>query len=487
MDKTIYCKYGEIENINETLSKVKIYVLHEGININQTNISFEAIEEAKDTLKNIPILAYVEDGDFLEHEIEQKVLQENNKLVTKRIYHEKPVGVIPEQNNYHYEEIDGIRWVVVDGYIWNLYARESFEILDKADEKKKNISMEIKIKVSSKNSNSSIVDIKKFIYTGITVIGEQFNPAMGENATIQLYSSDKKTYDEKVKEVNALLNFTKTKEKTYEVNSLEENKNSEQNNSNEENNNSEQNNSNEENKNNEQNNSNEDNKNNELSVNYITREIIKELEKNTVLTTVYWEEEPVELPKYYFVDLLQDSHIAIVDTLTYGEYYGIPYNVNGDIISLNFNEIKPYTRQWREKVSSGIELFSVKINKKEELIKQSFNKIKELYATVKQENENYKENIKNETIRKEADEIFAKFSFIENSKEINSLKEIAYTGKINKDDLLKELYAIQGRKYIEEKEKFSSNRKDTTVPIVSSNSEKIDTVYGELYKYFKKD
>ena len=82
--------------------------MHTGINRNKSRFSKKTVEKAKDTFKNIPILADIvkitnEDGtvtyDYQTHGMheEDDAFNEGQKRI---IYDEKIVGVVPETNNF---------------------------------------------------------------------------------------------------------------------------------------------------------------------------------------------------------------------------------------------------------------------------------------------------------------------------------------------------------------------------------------------------
>lgn len=67
----------EIEDtITSNLAKVRIHVTHDGLNYNNLIITESALEFAKPSIANIPLLAFVkkdqEEQDFGGHEVEQK-------------------------------------------------------------------------------------------------------------------------------------------------------------------------------------------------------------------------------------------------------------------------------------------------------------------------------------------------------------------------------------------------------------------------------
>lgn len=194
--------------------KVRIKVMHNGLNLNNSSFSDQAIEKAAATLSNIPLLAFTktrdgaDEADFLGHEIEFKITDGGIKYV----YLGRPIGMIPESNNYSYEEAeDGRKFVTVDGYIWTSYANEALEIIER--DGGKNVSMEIKVDAYS--DNESVLDITDYKYTGIAFLGEDVPPAMmGARADLAEFSFQgvQEFVANFAVELQSALNFSEDKE-----------------------------------------------------------------------------------------------------------------------------------------------------------------------------------------------------------------------------------------------------------------------------------
>ena len=213
------------EVLNENFHKVKLYVCHNGQNFNGSTFSDLAIAKASKTLQNIPILAYIErdeDGNALGfggHEVEYKVEEKDGEIYFKEHYLEVPIGVIPQQNDYSIETIDGRNYVVCSGYIWKCYSNEAIDLL--LENQEQSVSMEISVN-DGKLLKDGIYDILDYEYLGVTVIGVE--PAM-ENAKILMSFTATDNYRKTVEDLNILLqNFNK---KGGEKN-MEENKEFEQ-------------------------------------------------------------------------------------------------------------------------------------------------------------------------------------------------------------------------------------------------------------------
>lgn len=206
-------KYEQQQFDDDRFLKLKIYVMHEGVNLNESNFDMDSIERAKDSIKNVPILAFVKENDgddskdFAGHEMELIFKDDTYKFK----YLGRPIGVIPaDEHNYHYEIIDDKHYVVVDGYVWKDYANDALDILQ-IDEVKGQ-SMEITID-SYSFTEDGIMNIVDYKYTGICLLGDDVTPAMvgakAEVITPQVFNKSKfkETISNMLAELNESLKF----------------------------------------------------------------------------------------------------------------------------------------------------------------------------------------------------------------------------------------------------------------------------------------
>lgn len=183
---SIPVQYNSSNQIDDLKIPVEILVMHDQVNLNKSNFEFDVIDSdiTKESIKNIPILGYIKkiDGsdtqDFSAHEME--ICFKNGDI--KIIYLERPIGVIPETNNYEYVEKDGKKYVKVIGYIWKDYINDGYEILQ--ENPNKSVSMEIVVDAYEVRKDG-IVDIKAYRYTGITILGDNVEPGM-QGANMQV-------------------------------------------------------------------------------------------------------------------------------------------------------------------------------------------------------------------------------------------------------------------------------------------------------------
>ena len=177
---------------NDKFMKLKIYVQHDGKNFNGSSFSLEAIDSAKESLKNVPVLANVvekEDGslDFGAHDmsIEENKMGDGYKV----IYQEKVVGIIPETNDYEIVEKDGMNYVVVSAYIFKDYSGYTQDLLESSDNY--DVSMEILVDDYSYNTKTKVYDINSYRYSGLTILGTDKSPGMkGAHLEVQTFTVD---------------------------------------------------------------------------------------------------------------------------------------------------------------------------------------------------------------------------------------------------------------------------------------------------------
>lgn len=184
------------DNFNsDRFIKLRLRFMHDGENPNGSFFQMENMEKAKPSLANIPILANVvvdKDGnvDHGSHDfhIEDDLINEGESRI---IYDEKPIGVIPETNNYEVAKFDGKNYAYTDGYLWVGYAGYSEDIVKRDTEVK--LSMEIEVQSYVYDSKTSLYNITDYTYKGITLLGKNTGTGMlNAKATTKSFSEDGK-------------------------------------------------------------------------------------------------------------------------------------------------------------------------------------------------------------------------------------------------------------------------------------------------------
>ena len=161
---------------NEANPNVKMQILHEGVNPKGTSFTKEAIEAAKATIYDKPILAYVkydENGeplDFGEHEMILVPKVVNGRRSYEIKYIEQPIGTFSQNFDLSYEKGEnGKEYLTATGTIWNRYCKDAYNLLKEGD---KSVSMEINILESEKDKYSGVLNISKFEFLGVTILGD---------------------------------------------------------------------------------------------------------------------------------------------------------------------------------------------------------------------------------------------------------------------------------------------------------------------------
>ena len=342
-----------METITNDIARVSINVYHSGINFNGSYFEEESTENSKDTFALKPIVcAYQYDEneeveDFGDHSAE-----------------ETPVGCIAENNNYSVNEIDGEKWVTVEGVIYKEYCPEAYELL--LDGKK--ISMEIEVLEGKKNKEDGLYHISKFNLLAITILGDNIPPAMGDNATITLFSKvDSETFVAKFSEIikrskeilenkggdlvlkrdeiiqkfsaikdcegySAIVENTDLSEEELEKQLFT------------------------------------------LSQQQLYRRVDEALACKKVkkkCSSDYGREYEYEVTQYWLEDIISEENLAIIQDKQDYKYYGCKYTVNGDTVTIDFdNKVRYIKDDWRPFQSGDVEpIINILPFSEEEIVK----------------------------------------------------------------------------------------------------------------------
>lgn len=441
-------RYEQQQFEDDRFLKLKIYVMHDGINLNESNFNMDSIEAAKESIKNIPILAFVKESDgednkdFAGHEMELIFKDDEYKIR----YLGRPIGVIPaDNNNYRYETIDDRTYVVVDGYVWKDYANDALDILEKDGEKSQ--SMEITVDNYS-FSDDGICNIIDYKYTGVCLLGDDVLPAM-ENAraevmTTQVFNKSKvkSSISNIIQELTYSLNYENDENSSLEGGNEMTDKKKET---------------------------------FSLSSEQIEQELRRELSKAQKA-----DDWGYMMQDYYLVDYLPDEKIVIAHDWDGGGLVGLDYTINGDVVSVDLEsarrfkiEYVPMNADMEEENFSLVskEYVEYQLNVKE---KETEDKVKTEYATkieqyednlstlneqfdsIKQEKEEleqFKVNKLQEEREVEENAIFERFSEELTEDEMKAVKD--KSSEYSLEELEDKLFSIAGRKKV----KFSVNKK----------------------------
>ena len=192
---------------DERFCRVRVAAMHTGINRNKSRFSKKTVEKAKDTFKNIPVLADIikttdEDGnvtyDYQTHGMheEDDAFHEGEKRI---IYDEKIVGVVPETNNFElvYDDETKNWYAYVDAFLYRDYGNYACDILEKRGNRT-DVSMEIGCDDISYSTKDNCIDVGKMTAGAITLLGENVAPGMVK-AHAEVFDSNESKQNELLK------------------------------------------------------------------------------------------------------------------------------------------------------------------------------------------------------------------------------------------------------------------------------------------------
>ncbi|MCC0764808.1 hypothetical protein IR151_17580 [Clostridioides sp. ES-S-0006-03] len=444
----IPCKIQTFSNDSEDgLIKAKVIIMHEGGNRKKVSFSKEVIDDAKESLKNRPLLAYIKrnaDGealDFESHKIIPKLIQTENGYQLEHFYLEQPIGLFSESCNPRYEIIDNVEHLVADCYIWEGYCNESYQLI-MDDDGTKDVSMEIKTLEYELNSETGFTDIKKFQFRGVTILGDEVEQGMNGTCNLNIYSNNEE-YDVFVQEMNnKIKNYERESGSVSEKNVIDTEPQVQT---------------------------------FGLSVENIRDQLYTQIESRTIEKTDYWGDK-YQSREFWYRDLLPNENILIVESSNCYIYYGIPYSINGDTIIADFDNKKEYISEWREKTGElNVVHFDSNRDELKDRVLEKFQLKEEEVNTMKFELsklEEFKKSIDNANYENDVESIVQEFSF--NEDEICELKEKVLNREITKENFQKELYALEGMKIVNSRKgnmNFSSTD-DNSIDLTSIKSKK---------------
>lgn len=436
------------------LVKAKVIIMHEGRNRNGSSFSVDAMEDAKETLKRRPLLAYIkrdEDGiaeDFDEHNYIQKIIQGDDGYEIQTYYLERPIGCFFDDCDPRYEEIDGVTHLVADCYIWEDYSNESLQLLDDSNGQK-DVSMEIEVIDHQYNKKNKVLDINKFKFRAVTVLGDDIPQGMNGTCNLNLYTN-KNNYDDFIMQMEYKLNNFKKEGEGMSVNKepvVDPVKPTSTPNT------------------------------YGLSVTNLKDQAYTQIAAMTVTKTDYWGDE-YEARMYWYRDLLPNDNIVVVESSDDYSYFGIPYSISEDTITLDFDSKKEYISEWREKKGTEDNQLQFDLNRDElkDRVLSKFNTIEGELSKLQGEFSNketeitnlnveleglkqFKQSVLDTEYKAEIENIASEFTLGEDNlmiqlseEEISEFKEKAINKQITKEEFKGELYKLQGMKFMANKE-----------------------------------
>lgn len=190
-----------LEN-DSRFQKVRIFIAHTGVNLNNSIFSKEVLTDMIPSLANIPILGYIAENDSGEDDFrghEKKLSVKDNKLNVS--FNTHAYGFIPEDNNAHFETTGGKEWLVADGYLWTRFV-DAMELFD--DDGYKGQSMEIANGDGYTDDRGRVV-FTQATFTGLCILGDDVAPAMSGSTISMVFSKTdfKEAFEEMLAEFTA--------------------------------------------------------------------------------------------------------------------------------------------------------------------------------------------------------------------------------------------------------------------------------------------
>ena len=408
MAKVMYLNYSssldKITEINSSFDTGILRIAYHGLNRNNSFISKENFEKNIKSMYNCPVVTNYDrnaidengdKGDFGSHDAHLEIESDSDGNIqsVEIINDTYPIGVVYESAEYWWEEIEdesGIHEYLCTNVI--LWKRQ--DAYNKLKEGKTfNHSMEIDV-FDGSFVDAGYYEIREFQFTAFCILSNSVEPCF-EQSSIQLFNKDnfRVEFTEMMKELRDVnIQFSKNQSSILEVENIKENNQ-------------------EGGKEilneqeiiellNKYNLSLEDITFNiedltleeielkikeefSLSDNQLRTEIDKVLQTMTEMKKNYWG-ELVERRSYYLMDLKDEN--AIVVTNSWDTYFGVPYSLNGDIVTLDFEAKVEYIPDWRPKQEGDTSVFT----SIDEVITSEFEKIKqETDAKVTELTENF--------------------------------------------------------------------------------------------------
>jgi len=476
------CLFEDITSFDndKRLVKCSIKVQHDKDNPNGSYFDDKDIEKcANKSLRYTPILGsiiYDEESEEYKlngHDMQYKIIKTDEGYDLKISHIERIYGFVAHdaEISFEYDEEKDKNYLVTEGYLWKNYMDELEDILNKKDGQTQ-VSMEISVNDSFERDDG-LIQITDYTFEGITMLGV---PEAMKGSNLQIFSED--TLSKLKLDMEELV-------RVYSLEKEEENLS----------------------KKNENVDANKQTEEFGLSVQNITDQITTQINARFVEREDYWEGK-YQAREFWFMDVLPDDKIAIVETADWScrQYFGVPYGVNEDVVTLDFDNKKSYIQEWRE-MSGEVEpnVFNCEdVQLKEHIINKfnsidthenevtELNNLKISHAELEAKFEEmkdyedlkkFKESYDKAEYESEIKEISSKFNL--DIDEYQELEVKAISGELSKEQYEKELYCLVGMKQIENNSKFSKADK-STCEVKVQNNVKISSRYGELGKKYSK-
>ena len=308
----------EISNNDTRFLNCTIDVLHTGTNFNGSVFSKEVVEANIDTIKNTPILGFIQktsDGedDFKGHEY--IITKDENGIRRKNIG--SAWGVIPESCSPRWfaktlDSGEEVEMLQVDALLWSKL-EDSVNIMMRDIEKGHSMELSPDSVEGYEDPETGLFHFTKFSFDGCTILGKNVSPAMQDsNITINFTMSDfvKSIQSELINKYSEFTNLVnETTNQTFtEIKMVNEN-----------------------------------NKGGITTMPNTDFSTVLQM-FNDISNTIA-QHEMVEdrwgdkYPRYYAVDI-QENEVIVVDRMNNYNYFGFSFAMNGDSVEIDFENCK---------------------------------------------------------------------------------------------------------------------------------------------------
>lgn len=309
---------SEISNSDTRFLNCTIDVLHTGTNFNGSVFSKEVVEENIDTIKNTPILGFIQktsdEEDFSGHEY--IITKDKNGIHRKNIG--SAWGVVPESCNprWYSKTLDTgeeVEMLQVDALLWSKL-EDSRDIMLRDIEKAQSMELNPESIDGYENPETGLFHFTKFSFEGCTILGKNYEPAMQDaNITINFTVSDfvKNIQSElinKYSEFTKLVNDTTNQDFTS-LNMVDEKFNGGVEN---------------------------------MEKNDFAQTILAQFSDISTLVSQhekFTDRFGDEYPRYYTVDI-QENEVIVVDAMNNYNYFAFSFTMNGDKPEIDFEKPK---------------------------------------------------------------------------------------------------------------------------------------------------
>ena len=173
-------------------------------NRNGSHFTLEAMKQAIPTFYNKPILGSfsTSENDFRAHESNLEYDLDNDQMYYDYTYDtsEVPLGIIRQSDNIEiiHNEKDGLYWIKLTCAIWVKYNYKQVKTLLSSKKATKKISVEVEVEDSDYDENG-IEHIKKFIFDGLTILGDKYETGIADAQMTILDMLDSESFQRKAK------------------------------------------------------------------------------------------------------------------------------------------------------------------------------------------------------------------------------------------------------------------------------------------------